>query len=167
MSTGGWFYEEPFSPRLKPREFIQVADEYYEVVETRPMFPWELKLTNITAEVDVDLKEKGLKALKDELLNVRLRIQGPVQVLFRVEGAGGPIFGGWGAAERWADERTPPHLIEFLVLGETKGWLYAKVRPITVPAWLKLTAYGYVYVVRKTSARPSVYAIPAYIASTG
>jgi hypothetical protein len=160
---GEFFFTEKFEPRFKPRENVQIAGEFYEVVETRPMFAWDYKLTNITADTTVDLKEAGLKGLENELLNVRVKIQGPVKVLFRLEGAGGPVFGGWGGAERTADERTSPQLLEFLILGETYGWLYAKITPITSPAWCKITAEGYVYIVKKLAKAPATYSTPAYI----
>jgi len=162
MGNSPFFFEEPFLPRLKPRECIQVASEFFEVEETRPMLAWDYKLTNITAETEVNLKDAGLKGLENELLNVRLKIHGPVQCLFRVEGSGGPVFGGWGGAERLADERTSPQLLEFLILGETYGWIYARIRPIVTPAWCKISAEGYVYIVKKV-AKPAVYTVPAFI----
>lgn len=166
---GEFFFTEAFEPRLKPREYVQIGGRFYEVVETRPMLPWRRKWTKIEkAIVDVDLRTYELKGVEaegklPELLNFRLRVRGPVTVLVRLEGAGGPIFGGWGAAERRIDENTPPHLLEFLVLGERTGWLLCKIEPLVVPAWCQLSAYGYVYKVRPIEERPSVYAVPAYI----
>jgi hypothetical protein len=160
---GAFFFEEPFAPRLKPRENIQVAGSYYEVVEVRPMLPFEVKRTNITAEADVDMKAEGLEALENELLNYRLSIRGPVQALIRVEGAGGPVFGGWGKAERLADERTPPSLLEFVQLADKVGWPFIKLRPIVTPAWCRLSACGYVYVVRELPKAPAAYTTPALV----
>jgi hypothetical protein len=157
------FFEEPFHPRLLPRENIQIAGEFYEVVEVRPAFFFDYKVEKITSEIELNLKDLGLKGLEDELLNLRLKIHGPVQLLIRIEGAGGPVYGGWGGAERLADERTPPNLLEFLIFGEKYGWIYCRVRPIVVPAWLKLSAYGYVYLVKKLARPPSTYTVPAYV----
>jgi hypothetical protein len=158
-----FFFAEKFEPRLRPRECIQVRGKYYEVVETRPMLFFEVKRTNITSNLPVDLKDEGLKPLSNELLNYRLSIRGPVQVLVRIEGTGGPVFGGWGKLERLADERTPPHMLEFVQLGEETGWPYVEIRPMVIPAWCKLTCYGYVYVVRELPKAPAVYTTPAFV----
>jgi hypothetical protein len=160
---GAFFFEEPFAPRLKPRENIQVADSFYEVVEVRPMLAFEVKKTNIAAETDVNMRDEGLKGLEDELLNYRLSIKGPVQALIRVEGAGGPVFGGWGTEERLADERTPPSLLEFVQLADKVGWPFVKLRPIVAPAWCRLSAYGYVYVVRELPKAPAAYTTPSFV----
>jgi hypothetical protein len=161
---GDWFFEPEFSPRLKPGEAIRIKDEFYEVVETRPMAPWYFKLTNITIPTpEIDLRDAGLKAAEGELLNFRIRIDGPVLILLRVEGAAGPIVGGWGKAERFVDEGTPPELLELLMLGERDGWLIVRFYPIVTPAWARLKAYGYVYTVRKLAERPARYTVPAYI----
>jgi len=160
-----FFYKE-FNPRLKPREFIQIRGEFYEIKECRPMLPWTFKRTNITSNVELgDLREQGLKARSNEILDVRLRIDGPVKVLFRIEGAGGDVFGGWGALERYVDETAPSNLLENLIMGDAVGWLWAKIVPLVIPAWCRLKAEGYVYVVEKAGARPQTYATPAYIAS--
>jgi len=143
---------------------VQIAGEYYEIEEVRPAFPWEWKSTNITAEISVNLKEKGLRGLENELLDVRLKIQGPVRVLLRVEGAGGPVFGGWAGQERLADEDTPSQLLQLLILGEVKGWVYAVIRPIVTPAWVKFSAEGFVYLVKKLPKAPAQFSVPAYIA---
>ena len=160
-----WFFDKGFSPRLKPGEAIQVKDEFYEVLETRPMLPWYFKLTNITMPTpEIDLRDLGLKSsVEGELLNFRIKIDGPVRALIRVEGAAGPVFGGWGNYSRFADESTPPELLEFLMLEDKHGWLVVRLFPIVTPAWARLTAYGYVYVVRKLAARPPKYAVPAFI----
>jgi hypothetical protein len=163
MSEYFFFYKE-FNPRLKPREFIQIRGEYYEVTEVRPMFPWTFKLTELTdiKGYDVDLKERGLKGGSGELLDVRIRVDGPVKVMFRIEGAGGPVLGGFATYERFADENTSENLIEALIFEDKVGWLYARIIPIIVPAWCRLKAEGYVYKVRKTT-KPQMYTIPAYI----
>jgi hypothetical protein len=159
-----WFFDPEFTPRFKPKEFVMIRGEYYEVVETRPMLPFELKLTNITGEQSIDLKEAGLRGLKNELLNYRVKIFGPVSIVFRVEGTGGPVYGGWGALERVADERTPEDMLEFLQLGDEAGYLVVKVRPIVTPAWCKLKAYGWVYVVKRAERAPATYSIPPFVA---
>jgi len=164
MGDSGPFYQVEFKPKWLPRQAVVIAGEYYEIVEVRPAFEWSYKATNITAETEVNLKEKGLKGLENELLDVRLKIQGPVQVLLRVEGAGGPVFGGWGGEERYADERTKPQLLELLILGDVKGWIYARIKPIVTPAWCKLSAEGFVYIVKKLPKAPTQYSVPAYIA---
>ncbi len=158
--------EPEFKPRWLPKQYVKLDGKYYEIAEVRPAFSWEYKRTNITAEYDEDLKEKGLKGLKDELLDVRLKIYGPVQVVLRVEGAGGPVFGGYAATEKYADERTPTNLLEFLIFGEVRGWLYARVVPVTTPAWVKLRAEGYVYKVREYSGTPSQYSTLPYISES-
>jgi hypothetical protein len=161
---GGWFFDREFSPRLKPGEAIQIKDEFYEVVETRPMAPWYFKLTNITFPTpEIDLRDAGLKAAEGELLNFRIRIDGPVRVLLRVEGAAGPVVGGWGNVERFVDEGTPPEQLEFLMLEDEHGWLVARFYPIVTPAWVRLKAYGYVYTVRKLAEKPAKYAVPAFV----
>jgi len=160
----GPFFQPEFRPKWLPRQAVVIAGEYYEVEEVRPGLRWEWKSTNITEETEVSLKDKGLKGLENELLDVRLRIQGPVQVLLRVEGAGGPVFGGFGGEERWADEDTPSQLLEFLILGDVKGWIYARIKPIVTPAWVKLSAEGFVYLVKKLPKAPAQYSTPAYIA---
>jgi len=160
---GDWFFEREFSPRLKPGEAIQVRDGFYEVVETRPMLPWYFKLTNITAPTpELDLRDYGFKAATGELLNFRIKIDGPVSVLIRIEGAAGDIVGGWGKDARYADEGTPPEQLELLMLEDRYGWLVVRVFPLVTPAWVRLKAYGYVYIVRKV-AKPARYAVPAYI----
>jgi hypothetical protein len=159
-----WFFDPEFSPRFKPKEFVMIRGEFYEVVETRPMLPFEYKLTNITSELNIDLKDAGLKGLENELLNYRLKMFGPVKVVIRIEGVGGPIYGGWGALEKVADERTPENALEFLQLGDKVGYLVVRVAPITSPAWLKLKAYGWVYIVRKAERVPETYAVPPFIA---
>jgi hypothetical protein len=161
--VGDWLFESRFEPRLKPREAVLIAGRYYEVVETRPMLPLDIKLTNITSELYIDLRDYGLKGTRDEVLNYRLRVLGPARVTIRVEGAGGPVFGGWGALERVVDERTPENMLEFVQLSDTSGWLVAKIAPIVVPAWCKLTAYGYVYVVRELARPPVTYMVPPYV----
>jgi hypothetical protein len=128
------------------------------------MLPFELKLAGITTEQSIDLRDAGLKGLENELLNYRLKILGPVKVTIRIEGAGGPIYGGWGAFEKFADERTPEHQLEFLQLGDDVGYLVVRVVPIASPAWLKLKAYGWVYIVRKAVKAPETYAVPPFIA---
>jgi hypothetical protein len=161
---GDWLFELEFSPRLKPGEAIQIKDEFYEVEETRPIAPWELKLTNITSIRDVDdLRDYGLKPAKNELLNYRLKIMGPVRVAIRIEGAAGPVYGGWGAAEKVVDERTPENLLEFMQFGEDIGWLHLRIYPIVTPAWLKLRAEGYVYVLRRLPTRPPRFLVPPFI----
>jgi hypothetical protein len=160
---GDWLFEARFEPRLKPREAIQIVGKYYEVVETRPMFPLDIKLTNITTEQSIDLRDYGLKGTRDEVLNYRLKVLGPVKLTIRVEGAGGPVYGGWGALERTADERTPENTLEFIQLGDVSGWLVAKITPIVTPAWCKLIAHGYVYVVRELARAPGTYMVPPYI----
>ena len=139
---GDWLFEPRFEPRLKPREVVQIAGRFYEVVETRPMLPFHFKLTNIVAETPVTLTDHGLKGLENELLNYRLRVCGPVKLIIRIEGAGGPVYGGWGALERTADESTPENLLEFVQLADRYGYPYILIRPIVTPAWCKLTAYG-------------------------
>ena len=157
-----WFYSVELEPRLKPRECVQVDGRFLEVVEVRPALPFDLKLVGISSTVDVDLKERGLRALKDELLDLRLRVSGPVRCTLRVEGAAGPVFGGWGAVERLADEGVSPNLLEVLVFGEERGWLHVRVEPVAVPAWARLRAEGFAYVVREVP-RPAAWATPAYV----
>jgi len=160
-----FFYKE-FNPRFKPREFIQIRGKFYEIKECRPMLPWTLKLTNITSNTVLDdLKNQGLKARNNEILDMRLRIDGPVKVLFRIEGAGGDVFGGWGALERHADDTVPDNLLENLIMGDSIGWLWVNIVPLVVPAWCRLRAEGYVYVVEEATVKPQTYATPAYIAS--
>jgi hypothetical protein len=163
--VGDWLFEVRFEPRLKPREVVQIAGKFYEVVETGPMLPLDIKLVNIAAETSIDLRNYGLKGTKSELLNYRLKIYGPVKVVFRVEGAGGPVYGGWGALERVADESTPENMLEFMQLGDTYGWLVAKITPIVTPAWCKLKAYGWVYVVREVARPPATYMVPPYVSA--
>jgi hypothetical protein len=161
---GDWLFELEFSPRLKPGEAIQIKDEFYEVEETRPMAPWEFKLTNITMVRDVDdLRVYGLKPGGLELLNYRLKIMGPVRVAVRIEGAGGLVYGGWGAGEKAVDERYPANLLEFMQFGERVGWLHLRVYPLVTPAWLKLRAEGYVYVLRRLPTRPPRFLVPPFI----
>jgi len=143
-----WFYSEKFEPRFKPREYVQIAGEFYEIVETRPMFRWDLKLTNLTSIVEYSLKDQGLKGIENELLNYRLKIHGPVKILIRIEGSGGPLVGGYGAYEKPSDETTPSEHLEFLTLADKYGWLYIKIMPLTtphMPGWCRLTAYFQFY----------------------
>jgi hypothetical protein len=160
---GDWLFEPRFEPRLKPREAIQIAGKYYEVVETRPMLPFHYKLTEITAEVSLSAPDLGLKGLENEVLNYRLKIYGPVKVSIRIEGAGGPVFGGYGNTERFADEATPESLMEFVQLSDRVGYPYITASPVATPAWLKILAYGWVYVVREAARPPATYMVPPYI----
>jgi hypothetical protein len=50
-----------------------------------------------------------------------------------------------------------------LIFEDKVGWLYAKVIPLVVPAWCRLRAEGYVYRVKKATAKPQTYSVPAYI----
>jgi hypothetical protein len=163
--VGDWLFESRFEPRLKPREVVQIAGKFYEVVETRPMLPLDIKLVNVVSETMVDLRDYGLKGTRSELLNYRLKVYGPVKVVFRVEGAGGPVYGGWGALERTADESTPENMLEFMQLGDTHGWLVAKITPIVTPAWCKLKVYGWVYVVREVASPHATYMVPPYVSA--
>jgi hypothetical protein len=161
-----FFFEQfnEFNPRLMPRENIQIASDFYTVKEVRPAFPFVHKITNITQSTVVDLREQGLFARNNELLDVRMNIQGPVQIEFRIEGSGGDIFGGWGNRPRVADEDTPQHLLEFLILGRDYGWLVLNITPIVTPAWVKLSTIGYVYVLEPLTKPPATYTVPAFIA---
>ena len=157
-------FDPEFRPRLKPREYVMVRGEYYEVVETRPMLPFDYKLTGVASEMEIDLRSAGLEGLENELLNYRLKLLGPVRLVVRVEGAGGPVYGGWGALERVVDETVPEHMLEFVQLGNKAGYLVVKVRPVVTPAWLRLRAYGWVYVVRKAERAPATYTVPPFVA---
>jgi hypothetical protein len=159
-----WLFDPEFRPRLKPREYVLIRGEYYEVVETRPMLPFDYKLTGIAEETSVDLREAGLRGLENEVLNYRLRVLGPVRLVVRVEGAGGPVYGGWGAAERVVDETVPEYMLEFVQLADKAGYPVVRVKPLVTPAWLRLRAYGWVYVVRRAERAPATYAVPPYIA---
>jgi hypothetical protein len=156
-------YEPEFKPRFLPRHCVKIDGRFFEVVSVQPGFSWDYKRVNIVSEFDLDLKEQGLKGLKDELLNIRLRVYGPVQLILRVEGAGGPVFGGYAATEKYADERTPPNLLEFFIFGDSRGWLYARVKPLTTPAWVKIRAEGYIYKVRELEKPPAQYTPIPYI----
>jgi len=164
MGEHFFFYKE-FNPRLKPREFIKIRDEYYEVVECRPAFPWAIKITKITDPRghEIELKKEDLKAESNEVLDMRIHIYGPVRVLFRIEGPSGPVFGGWGAAERFADEDTSENLLENVMFGDRIGWLYARIYPVVIPAWCKIKAEGYVYRVKRAEAKPQTYTMPPYM----
>jgi hypothetical protein len=160
-----FFYKE-FNPRFKPREYIQIRGKFYEIKECRPMLPWTLKLTNITSNTVLeDFRSQGFKAKNNEILDIRLRIDGPVKVLLRIEGAGGDVFGGWGAFERYADDTVSSNMLENLIMGDAIGWLWANIVPLVIPAWCRLRAEGYVYIVEEVTAKPQTYATPAYIAS--
>jgi len=158
------FYKVELTPKYLPKQNVQIKDEWYEILEVRPAFFWEYKKTNITAAYEVDLKAEGLKGKANELLDIRLQIFGQCKLEIRIEGAGGPVIGGFGGAIRMADERTSPNLLQFLILGEDVGWIWAKVEPIITPTWLKLRAEGFVYIVKKLPAKPKEYSLPPFIA---
>jgi hypothetical protein len=84
--TDEWVFSREFEPRLKPNEYVLINNQYYQVVETRPMFPFYLVLTNVTAQQTLDLRDYGLKADTNQLLNYRLKIDGPAQLLIGVHG---------------------------------------------------------------------------------
>jgi len=156
------FFEPEFRPLYKPGDTVQIAGKSYRVREVRQAYPFRFKLVNLTKPVDISLKDAGLKAKEGELLHVRLRFKGPCTVTVRIEGAGGPVAGGYGGVERQADESVPENLNEFLIYGEKIGWLYLVVYPLVVPAWLQVVAYGYLYIVEETGERAVSY--PPYIA---
>jgi len=162
--TDEWVFSREFEPRLKPNEYVLINNQYYQVVETRPMFPFYLVLTNLTAQQTLDLRDYGLKADTNQLLNYRLKINGPAQLLIGVQGLAGYNYGGWGTQYRYADETTPEHMLEFFQLGRDVGWLAVQVNPITTPAWVRIKAYGYVYKVAPASGAPQKYLVPPYIA---
>ena len=101
--TDEWVFSREFEPRLKPNEYVLIDNQYYQVVETRPMLPFYLVLTNITAQQTLDLRDYGLYADRDQLLNYRLKVNGPVQLLIGVQGMAGYNYGGWGTQYRYAD----------------------------------------------------------------
>ena len=160
---GDWLFESKFEPRLKPREYIQIAGKFYEVVETRPMLPFHYKLTGITGVATISAPDTGLKGLENEVLNYRMKIYGPVQVSIRIEGSGGPVFGGYGNIERLADESTPESLLEFVQLSDRVGYPFITATPLITPAWLKIVAYGWVYKVEEAKTKPATYMVPPYI----
>jgi hypothetical protein len=41
----------------------------------------------------------------------------------------------------------------------------AKITPIVTPAWCKLKAYGWVYVVREVARPPATYMVPPYVSA--
>jgi len=161
------FYKVELTPKYLPRQVVQIKGEWYEILEIRPAFYWDYKKTNITGPFELDLKKEGLKGKADELLDIRLQIFGQCKCEIRIEGAAGPVAGGFGGKVRHADERTSPNLLQFLILGEDVGWIWMKVEPIITPTWLKLRAEGFVYLVRKLPAKPREYSIPPFIAYKG
>jgi len=158
------FYKIELTPKYLPGNNIQVRGEWYRVREVRPALFWEYKKTNITEAFTVDLKDEGLKGNPGEFLDARLEIFGTCTLEFRIEGAGGPVFGGFGGKVRLADERTSPNLLQFLIFEDKYGWVWAKVNPIITPAWVKLRAEGFVYLVEKLKERPTEYSMPPFIA---
>jgi len=161
-----WLFSEEFEPRLKPNEYVMIKGQIYQVLQTRPMFPWYFTVTNLTNSTIYDLRNYGLLPNSDELLDFRIKINGPSQVMFRVEGQGGDNFGGWGYNAEYADESTPEYLLEFFQLGREIGWLSVQINPIVTPAWVRMKAYGYVYKVALTQGTQQKYLTPPYI-STG
>jgi len=158
------YYKVQLTPKFLPGQNVQIRGEWYKVLEVRPALTWEYKKTEITEAITVDLKKEGLRGKAGELLDIRLRIFGPCKVEIRIEGAGGPVVGGFGGEPYFADERTSPNLLQFLIFEDRYGWLWTKVDPIISPAWLKLSAEGFVYIVEKLKERPKEYSIPPYIA---
>ncbi len=157
------FYGEPFVPIYKPGDTLAIAGKAYKVKEVRQAFPFIYKLTNITTDTSVDLKDAGLKGKENELLQVWLKLYGACKFAIRIEGAGGPVVGGYGGAMRYADENTPANMLSFFIFEDKYGWLYLTASPIVIPAWFKLTAAGYVYYVEETMEKPVSY--PPYISS--
>ena len=157
-------YKAEFEPLLLPGNYVQVRGKVYQVVDVRPAFEWDYKEVGVASEGEVDLRQRGLKGSTNELLHVRLKVYGLCRHLFRVEGGGGPVYGGWGAVERWADARTPESALEFFIFEDEAGWLYMKYMPIVAPAWFKLRARGYVYLLREAAERPAQVTRPPFIA---
>ena len=147
-----------FEPLYKPGHTVQIAGESYKVKEVRPAFPFTYKATNIASDTTVDLKDAGLKGATGELLHVRVRVLGPCQFTFRVEGAGGPVVGGWGGREVMMDEGTE---FEAFIFEDRYGWLFVKAVPLITPAWFQVRAEGWVYLLEKTTEKPVSY--PPYI----
>ena len=54
--TDEWVFSREFEPRLKPNEYVLINNQYYQVIETRPMLPFYLTLTNLTAQQTLDLR---------------------------------------------------------------------------------------------------------------
>jgi len=86
--TDEWVFSREFEPRLKPNEYVLINNQYYQVVETRPMLPFYLVLTNVTAQQTLDLRDYGLKADTNQLLNYRLKIRRASPAAHRGPGAG-------------------------------------------------------------------------------
>jgi len=123
--TDEWVFSREFEPRLKPNEYVLINNQYYQVVETRPMFPFYLVLTNVTAQQTLDLRDYGLKADTNQLLNYRLKINGPAQLLIGVQGLAGYNY---GAGEPSTGTLTRPRQSTCLSssswAGTWAGWQY-------------------------------------------
>lgn len=157
-------YRHKFEPALLHGHYVKIQDKYYRVVDLRPGFTCEVKLTNLLAPVEFSTKDtKVAIGSKGELLQLRMKVFGPVSIEARFEGAGGDVFGSYGGKIYYIDERVPENMLEYWVFEDQFGWLYLKIIPIMTPAWCKIRWLGFVYYVEEVEKVPEKYFVPPYI----